>query len=235
MENGQPILSYKSPFKRVAAAIKARNSTDIITLFNDIWIQARNYADSASVNILKLNTDDELEVGATMKVGAYEAAEDSGVITRMDMPVSATPVAGTEESYTDKIDGDNITTTGAFADGAGGVTGEFFKTHGARMVHKTDGGAADYNPSILTSDYIVTVDTTSAARSVIISTEDRDSGSPTKPRIFIIKDIAGNAATNNITISLETAGTIDGGASVAINTNYGTKTIIIDGTDGYTI
>ena len=203
--------------------------------FNDIWNKAKNYVGSAWVNLFKLNTDDEIEVGATLKIGALEIAEDSGVVTRMDMPVSATPVEGTEESYTDKIDGNNIITIGAFADGLGGVTGKFFKTHGARMVHRTDAGAADYNPSTRTSDYIVTVDTTLAARAVTISTEDRDSGSPTKPRIFIIKDIAGNAGTNNITISLETAGTIDGAASVVISTNYGSKTIIVDGTNGYTI
>ena len=101
--------------------------------------------------------------------------------------------------------------------------------------HKTDAGAADYNPSALTSDYIITVDTTAAARAVIISTEDRDSGSVNNPRIFIIKDIAGNAGTNNITISLETLGNIDGAATAVIDANYNSITIMINGTNGYII
>jgi len=78
-------------------------------------------------------------------------------------------------------------------------------------------------------------DTSAAARAVTISTEDRDTGSPTSPRTFIIKDIAGNATAENITVSLETAGTIDGAGSVAITTDYGALTIIIDGTNGFIV
>ena len=104
-----------------------------------------------------------------------------------------------------------------------------------RIVSKIDAGSADYNPSVLTSDYIITVDTTSAPRAVVISTEDIESGSPTEPRIFIVKDIAGNAAANNITISLETSGTIDGAAYFVINGNYNSVTLMIDGTNGYVI
>ena len=103
-----------------------------------------------------------------------------------------------------------------------------------KRIHKTDAGA-DYNPSAITSDYIITVDTTAAARAVIISTEDRDSGTATNPRIFIIKDIAGGASVENITVSLETAGTIDGEANFIINSNYGSITLMVDGTNGYII
>lgn len=204
-------------------------------IINDAWIRAANYAGTDVINMLKVNVDDEIDVGATLVVGTIEAVEDSGMITGYDAPVSATPAAGDEQSNTSKIDGNNVITFGAFADSAGGVTGEFFKTHGARMVHKTDGGAADYNPSALTSDYIVTVDTTAAARAVTISTEDRDSGSASKPRIFIIHDIAGNASANNITVSLETSGTINGAATFVINGDYNSITLSIDGSNGYII
>lgn len=207
----------------------------ILQLINDGWFSAKNYAGTAAVNMLKVNVDDEIEVGATMIVGTSEAVEDSGAITTFDMPVGATPSAGDEMSETRKIDGNNVLTVGAFADSAGGVTGEFVKNHGASMVHKTDGGAADYNPSALTSDYIVTVDTTAAARAVTISTEDRDSGSASKPRIFIIHDIAGNASANNITVSLETSGTINGAATFVINGDYNSITLSIDGSNGYII
>lgn len=104
---------------------------------------------------------------------------------------------------------------------------------GGQIVHKTDAGAADYNPSALTSDYIITVDTTAAARAVIISTEDRDTGSADNVRVFKIKDIAGNASVNNITVSLETAGNIEFAANYVINVDGGSITIGIDGTNGY--
>lgn len=106
---------------------------------------------------------------------------------------------------------------------------------GTLLIKKIDAGAADYNPSILTSDYIITVDTTAAARAVIISTEDRNTGSATHPRIFIIKDITGNAGAHNITVSLETSGNIDGAGTSVINGNYNSIVLMVDGTNGYII
>ena len=93
--------------------------------------------------------------------------------------------------------------------------------------------ATNYNPSALTDDYIIAITNTDAARAVVISTEDRDSGSTSNPRIFIIKDESGAAATHNITISLETSGNIDGSANVVISQNYGSIFLYIDGTNGW--
>lgn len=207
----------------------------VLRLLNDIWMEGENYAGSEWIKMFRVNTDDEIELGATLVSGSLEAVEDSGMITIFDMPVSATPLAGTEESVVFKIDGDNVLSIGAHADSSGGVTGLFVKNHGAQIVHKTDAGAADYNPSILTSDFIITVDTSLAARAVVISTEDRDSGTSDKPRMFIIKDIAGNAGTNNITVSLETSGLIDLASNAIINGDNNTLTLLVDGTDGYII
>jgi len=95
---------------------------------------------------------------------------------------------------------------------------------------RTAKGAENYDPSILTTDLIIAMTDTSAPRNVVISTEDIQSGSTTKPRIFIIKDEGGQAGTNNITISGET-GNIDGAASFAIANNYGSITIYADGTN----
>ena len=102
-------------------------------------------------------------------------------------------------------------------------------------VNRTAVGAGDYNPSILTDDYIIAVDDTAAARAVIISTEDEDSGTPTVPRIMVVKDESGGAAANNITITLESGGTIDGGANEIINANYGFVTLYMDGTNAWLI
>lgn len=92
--------------------------------------------------------------------------------------------------------------------------------------------AIDYNPSALTTDDIVAITDTSVTRSVIISTEDVQSGSPTNPRIMIIKDEDGNATTNNIIISLE-SGTIDGNAIHSIKNDYGSVILYLDGTNGF--
>ena len=218
-----------------AGAFTTGEFSDEVEIANDKWHKGTDYAGTGVVNIAKVNVDDEIDIGGTLIVGPIEAEEDSGQITIFDMPVSATPAALAEMSITFKIDGDNVITIGAFADSAGGVSGHFVKNAGAVIANKTDGGAADYAPSILTSDYIVTVDTTAAARAVTISTEDRDTGSASNPRMFIVKDIAGNAGTNNITITLETAGTIDGAANVVLAANYDSVTIMIDGTNGFVV
>ena len=105
---------------------------------------------------------------------------------------------------------------------------------GSQFVHKTDAGAASYNPSTITSDYIITVDTTAAARAVTISTEDVNTGSPNEVREFVIKDIAMNAGVNNITVSLE-SGNLEGEATYVMNSNGQSITVIVDGTNGYVI
>ena len=152
------------------------------------------------------------------------------------LPLNIGVVSGTSDhSIILQIDENDIIAATATGNGAGGVVGKRSIQYGGQCHAKTDAGAADYNPSTMTSDYIITVDTTAAARAVTISTEDRDSGTPANPRIFIIKDIAGNAGANNITISLETAGNIDGAGTAVINANYGSVTLMIDGTNGFII
>lgn len=54
---------------------------------------------------------------------------------------------------------------------------------------------------------------------------------PEKARKLIIKDEAGSAGTSPITVS----GTIDGDPSYVINTDYGSLTLISDGTDWFVI
>jgi len=106
---------------------------------------------------------------------------------------------------------------------------------GAQSVKRTATGAADYNPSTLTTDYIIAVDNTVAARAVTISTEDENSGTVANPRIFVIKDESGGAAAHNITISLESGGNIDGAATLVLNQPYQSIQLYIDGTNAFTI
>ena len=101
------------------------------------------------------------------------------------------------------------------------------------LTGKRTDSAVDYNPSALTTDYIIAITNTDAARAVTISTEDEDSGSTSQPRIIIVKDESGGAAAHNITGALESGGTIDGAASYSIDQNYLSITLYIDGTNAW--
>ena len=101
--------------------------------------------------------------------------------------------------------------------------------NGGQQVKRT-ASAVDYNPSVLTTDYIIAITDTSAPRAVTISTEDIQSGSTTRPRIFVVKDESGGAGANSITVSGET-GNIDGAANAVISQNYAALTIYADGTN----
>ncbi len=97
------------------------NSDGDIIIANDNWISARNDAGTDYINMFKVNTDDEIDVGAGMNIGSMTFSEDSGFVTAMDLPVSSTPTVGDVEAYAFKVDGDNILTIYAEADGAGGI------------------------------------------------------------------------------------------------------------------
>lgn len=87
--------------------------------------------------------------------------------------------------------------------------------------HLTVPGAYPYD--VLGTDYVVSVDT-SAARTI------RLPDAPTTGKIFVIKDVIGSAAANNI--SLTTVGgavNIDGATTYTMNVNYQSVTVIFSG------
>ena len=92
-----------------------------LQLQNDEWLSSDNYAGSDVINILKVNVDNEIDVGGTMVLGSIEAEIDSGAVTLTDMPVSSDPDAGDEMSFTMKVGGNNIFKVRAEADGSGGT------------------------------------------------------------------------------------------------------------------
>ena len=94
--------------------------------------------------------------------------------------------------------------------------------NGAQFVKQTTPGAYPY--AVLTTDYIVYVDT-SAAR--IIQLPD----APTTGQVFIVKDTIGTANTFNI--SLTTVGglvTIDGATTQTMSSNWAALAVVFDGT-----
>lgn len=80
-----------------------------------------------------------------------------------------------------------------------------------------------YPYTTIPQDAVILVDT-SVARTII------PLASPTTGQKFIIKDSVGTAATFNITVT-PSGKNIDGQASYVINTNYGSMTIIYNGTE----
>lgn len=85
---------------------------------------------------------------------------------------------------------------------------------------KTTSGA--YN--VGANDYIVVINKASGEATTV-----NLPGSPATGRVLIVKDGKGDAAANNITLT-PAAGTIDGGASVVITSNYGSVAIVYNGT-----
>lgn len=94
--------------------------------------------------------------------------------------------------------------------------------NGAQIVKLTSPGAYPY--TVLVTDYIVLVDT-SSARTI------RLPDAPTAPQVFVIKDNVGLQGANNTTLT--TVGgvvTIDGAASVSITTNWTSVAVVFNGT-----
>jgi len=160
-----------------------------------------------------------------------EMADVSAAVTK----ASRVPVQDMDD--TDKLGYasiESLVNKGLAEPGAIGGTTPGSVNHTA-VTGKRTASATDYNPSALTTDYIIAITNTDAARAVTISTEDEDSGSTAQPRIMIVKDESGGAAAHNITVSLESAGNIDGSASYVIDQNHQSITLYMDGTNAWII
>lgn len=83
----------------------------------------------------------------------------------------------------------------------------------------------------LSTDWIVAFTSLTATRDYQISSEDI----AVSGRMFIVKDAAGSAATFPITISTEGAETIDGAATISINSNYGSVTLYSNGSNLFVV
>ena len=83
--------------------------------------------------------------------------------------------------------------------------------------------------TVLTTDYIVGVTSTAAARTITLPA----AATATVGKTYIIKDESGAAATNNITVQGNAAETIEGSNTKLINTNYGVLRLYTDGTSWF--
>lgn len=95
-------------------------------------------------------------------------------------------------------------------------------------VLKTIATATSYN--VLTTDYYIGVTSTASARTITLP----DVANVVDGQTFYVKDESGGAAANNITVD-SVAGNIDGAASKAIASNYGSLQIIKRASNYFTI
>jgi hypothetical protein len=80
-----------------------------------------------------------------------------------------------------------------------------------------------------TTDYLIGVTSTAAARTITLPTAVGSAG-----KTYLVKDESGGAATNNITLATTGGQTIDGAASLAIATNYGVARVYSDNANWFT-
>lgn len=76
-----------------------------------------------------------------------------------------------------------------------------------------------------TSPSVICVSSTSSPRTITLP------NSTTGGRIYIIKDTSGGASANNITIARAGSMTIDGATSILINTDYGVRVLVCNGSN----
>jgi FG-GAP repeat len=123
------------------------------TIANNAWFRADNNVGDDYVNMFKVNTSDEIEVGAVLNVGPIELEADSGAVTLINLPVSSTPSAGDEESYSFGIDSNVILKVYAEADGTGGIqnsqviVGQTLGSNANPSLAFGDGDTGFYEPS----------------------------------------------------------------------------------------
>lgn len=83
----------------------------------------------------------------------------------------------------------------------------------------------------LLTDYVIGIATTTAAYSVNLPKASLAGTG----KAYVIKDIGGSAASNNITIDPDGSELIDGQTTATLSNNYASYTVICDGTQWYVI
>ena len=128
------------------------------------------------------------------------------------------------------------------------LNGDLYWNNGSAVpVQLTSGGSIVSTPaSVENLDYqAVNTDTTisSASTVVFLDVDTTATRTITLPaasavptgRIYVIKDASGQSETNTLTIVPNGSDTIDGAASLAINSNYASIVLISNGTNSYKV
>lgn len=229
--------SYREPFNTGAGTIESRTALDVngtITLEHQDIPSAASITDMSldSSNIFIIGTtattlhgihadDFEKIIKITNKTNttvtiAHESATESTSANRITSPTGTNIVIGANESALLHYDLTNsrwflLMWTGAMS----------------QTIRRTT--VADANYTVLLTDYLIAYTSLTAGRTVTLPAPS----AATANQVFVIKDETGNAGSSNITIQ-GASGNIDGAASKAINTNYGSIKVYHNGTNYFT-
>lgn len=94
--------------------------TDVITPSSAATIKLRNSGDTLKIGSSKITAREKLVWGSNQAT-FIDLYTDTGANTAINLPVTSSPTAGTEESYSFDIDGTTLLKAYAEADGAGGI------------------------------------------------------------------------------------------------------------------
>jgi len=105
-----------------ALGLGVTNPQGALSIANGAWITGVNAAGDGFVNLLQINANNEIQLGAALNVdGGIVLPTNAGQVSLVDLPVDATASAGTPESYTFRIGSTNLMTLYGESDGAGGA------------------------------------------------------------------------------------------------------------------
>jgi len=126
-------------------------------------------------------------------------------------------------SSTSALNGEaNLTFDGSVFNIAGGIQHK-------RTAFVASGPTTTYTP--LTTDYVVGIDTTSAAATINLPA----ASSFEEGQLLVLKDEGGSAGTNNITVNRAGSDAIDASTSITLSSNYAAISIYSNGTDKWHI
>jgi len=210
--------------------------------------------DSAAITEGNLNTFAETSSGASLNVdidpgeafifGAWTAIDVSTSVTLDASTANQTVYVGWDTNASNRvIVGLDVAFDATTPDIDKKIPLYDFDTDGTgvtsvtdrRTIGKTLDGRFVSNTSTVTSNYttdgeqLLFADTSGSPVTITLSSEDLDDGSN-----VIIVDSGGNAGTNAITLDTEGSETINGSASVTIDTEYSAKAVASDGSNWFT-
>lgn len=98
-----------------------------ITIPNDVWIRSYNSTGLIPINMIKLDTDNNISFGSTISILDNIILPTDSYVPFTDMDVSSTTPTGTEIGYSLRLNNEQFITVYGQSDGLGGLENELVK------------------------------------------------------------------------------------------------------------
>lgn len=196
-------------------------ASDIVTAFETIDSHDHTSGKGQQVPAAGLNINGNLDIQSNSLTDVASVLFD---------PVGATPSGSTFANGVSVYDGDLYftNTSGTAVQITDG--GSLVSSPGNAQIFETQSVGASLTISPSDTFVYLVVDTT-ADRTITLPLANAVSAG----RIYIIKDSSGQSLDNNITLAAAGSDTIDGETSQTLNSNYGSWTIVGDGSSNWYI